>query len=428
MLAILLAATSAGAQTWPSLSAPLPKAGGGEGDAAVVIAIEAYAFLAPIPGAAQNGADWVDWLVRVRGVPSSKLRLLSDRQATRERIEQELALAAAAAEGGTVWAIFIGHGAPSADGTDGLFLGADTQPELESLGARGVAQQQIVQRISSSPTASSSLVVFDASFSGRTHDGAVALVAGLEAAAPVRPSEPPAATVLSSSDTFAGSLPGVARPALSYLLLGALRGWGDGDHDGSVTIDEAFTFAREALATGPRGAERLPSRRGGDGGLVVALDATEEAPDVSAILLGRCPNDARWSGRRCEARSAADAAPLETTSRETAPAVVDAAGGATPRAHEQPRPAPSLATMVAVGLSVTGAASLAGAVWFGLASANANAKIQAGGYATGGDIAEAAESGEFANAATGVLIAVGAACLGAAAATMLFGMRVEEAS
>ena len=48
-------------------------------------------------------------------------------------------------------------------------------------------------------------------------------------------------------DQFAGPLPGLGRPAFSWLALGALRGWGDRDRDGVVTAQEAVDFANDRL-------------------------------------------------------------------------------------------------------------------------------------------------------------------------------------
>src|SRR5205814_7159532 len=45
----------------------------------------------------------------------------------------------------------------------------------------------------------------------------------------------------------ASPLPGASRPALSYLLMGALRGWGDRDHDGRVTSREAASYINAML-------------------------------------------------------------------------------------------------------------------------------------------------------------------------------------
>jgi hypothetical protein len=485
----LLGASGARAQSWPSLSAPLPKAGGGEADTAVVVAVEHYAFLAEIPGAAQNGADWVDWLVRVRGVSSSKVRLLRDRQATRERIEQELKLAAdGVGTGGTVWVVFIGHGAPSGDGSDGLFLGADTQPELESLVTRGLPQQEIVRRLA--PT-KSSLVVFDACFSGRTHDGKGPLVEGMQSTLPVRRKSTSGTAVLSSSETFAGPLPGAPRPAFSYLLLGALRGWGDGNHDGAVTVDEAVTFARDALLAGPSGSERLPSRRGGDGGLVLARGTTEEAPDLNAILLGRCPDDARWSGRRCEARCPKDAHWNGSACEANVGAVVCPSGTAwngtaclsslvacpagtvwngarcegapvdvavaeppshVPEVHDAPAtttPATTTETMtetttpaetprentlaatdilpgVAIAAGIGAGVALIAAASLGFVASDVNRHIAAGGYATGSDIEDAAALGNLANVSSGLLVVAGVAGLGVAGIAGLWSAMATE--
>jgi hypothetical protein len=48
-------------------------------------------------------------------------------------------------------------------------------------------------------------------------------------------------------DEFAGPLPKSDRPAFSYLLLGALRGWGDLNQDQQITAFEATTYTQETL-------------------------------------------------------------------------------------------------------------------------------------------------------------------------------------
>jgi len=56
---------------------------------------------------------------------------------------------------------------------------------------------------------------------------------------------PVAITLLTaaSSNDITGPLPGGSRPAFSYLVLAALRGWGDDNQDGVVTAEEAVSFA-----------------------------------------------------------------------------------------------------------------------------------------------------------------------------------------
>ncbi len=143
-LAILLGfPATAGEAQWPDLSAPPSSTGGGEDDAAVIVGIEGYTYVDPVPGAIGNAQDWYAWLTGTRRVPVGRIALLRDMDGTREEI---LAAAGRAAEqvgrGGTVWFVFVGHGAPSRDGHDGLLLGVDTMQKADSIYARGVVQQE----------------------------------------------------------------------------------------------------------------------------------------------------------------------------------------------------------------------------------------------------------------------------------------------
>ncbi|MBI1944088.1 MAG: hypothetical protein HYS27_00245 [Deltaproteobacteria bacterium] len=305
--ALLVLAAIAAQPTWPPLSGELPKAGGGEHDVAVVVGASSYVFLPPIAGAADNADDWAQWLGRVRGVPPERLTLLRERDATKEKIERALASAAAAARGdGLLWFIFIGHGAPAPGGDDGVLLGIDTQAELESLGARGVRQQRVLELVRAGKQRDS-VLVYDACFSGRAPDGGAPLVPGMQATVPVRKVAPARAVVLSASDSFAGPLPGAARPAFSYALLGAVRGWGDADGDRQVTIGEAFSWTRATLQAAFKSDGRLP-RQSGPSELVVAKQASERPPDVGALVLGKCPSGTAWDGRACGAVAAASTA------------------------------------------------------------------------------------------------------------------------
>ena len=110
---------------WPDLSAPPPLQGGGESDAALLIGIEDYLLVEDVPGALDNIDDWYMWLKKTRGLPLGSTVMLRDEQATRETILEETQEAAGrVGPGGTLWFLFIGHGAPSKDGQDGLLLGA----------------------------------------------------------------------------------------------------------------------------------------------------------------------------------------------------------------------------------------------------------------------------------------------------------------
>jgi formylglycine-generating enzyme required for sulfatase activity len=236
-------------QVWPNINAPGPRFNSGSKDAAVVVAIDEYSYVTHVPGAVDNGLAWVRFLSEDVGVPTRRIKPLFNNRATRESIEDEVAAMAAAVEpGGRLWFIFIGHGAASTDGTDGLLVGMDAQQSARSLYARSVSREALIQTMQKGKAAHV-LMVLDTCFSGRNADGS-AVVAGLQPLIPMRALHPPAqVSVLSAgkSDQLAGQLPGSARPAFSYLMLGALRGWADKDSDGAVSEREATDYTNEVL-------------------------------------------------------------------------------------------------------------------------------------------------------------------------------------
>ncbi len=273
-----LALASALAANWPDLSSP-PKGDG----AAVVVGIDDYLIVDDVPGATANAGDWYSWLIQTRGIPLSKVRILRDSDAVRESILEEAEWAASqVGPGGTLWFVFIGHGAPGKDGQDGLLVGADAQQTARSLYARSVPQKELLSVLGAGSQAQT-MVLLDACFSGQAQDGA--LVEGLQPMIPsYAVSTPAKTTVLTAgkSDEFAGPLPGVRRPAFSYLMLGALWGWGDADADGTVTATEAVDYTRGALTALLTDRRQTPQL---DGNAALALGMGKAAgPDLLAMV------------------------------------------------------------------------------------------------------------------------------------------------
>jgi TPR repeat protein len=141
---------------------------------------------------------------------------------------------------------------------------------------------------------SSSVVVLDACFSGRTAEGKE-LIRGLQPliaiASPLQGWDRTAVFTAGKSDQFAGPLPGSQRPAFSYLLLGALRGWADSDKDGSVTAPEALTFTQSTLETLLKDRRQTPELFGS---LAAPLSGPvhEPGPDMGAIARSVRPKEA----------------------------------------------------------------------------------------------------------------------------------------
>jgi hypothetical protein len=272
---------------WPDLSRSPSPVGGGENDVAVIVGIQQYAHVSNIPGAAKNATDWYRYMVKTRGLPSDRVTLLLDQDATREEIRLAAEEAARLAGGrGALWFVFIGHGAPSPSDQDGLLVVFDTQQKARSLSSRSVSRGEILRILESSRAARIN-VVLDACFSGKNNAGEQ-LVAGLQPLV-VTHSEPtsdPRTTLMTAaaSDEFAGPLPGAQRPAFSYLMLGGLRGWADEDADGRVSAGELHRYTSKTLRSTLRGRSQTPTLVGQDG-VRLARSADEVGPDVADLLL-----------------------------------------------------------------------------------------------------------------------------------------------
>ena len=282
-------ARSARATEWPDLASTPTGSVDGSRDAALVIAIEDYTRLDDIAGAGDNADAWLTWLNRGRGLSWEQILILRDGDATARRIRDEVARAAAAVKpGGTLWFVFIGHGAPSTDGRDGLLVGANADRTVDGLYFESVAKKE-VEGLLAATQGARAVAVVDACFSGQSSAGAP-LVPGLQPLVPVALLDPASdkLTVLTATDSgeFAGALPGVSRPAFSYLVLGALRGWADveegiGNRDGMVSAEEVARYARSALKLTLRGRTQTPRRFGPDVSLVPVVE--RKGPELLAI-------------------------------------------------------------------------------------------------------------------------------------------------
>ena len=281
--AVTVAEAARASDSWPDLSAAAATVGGGEHDAGVVVGIEGYGFVPPVPGAEANAKAWYDFLTRTRGASPANIKLLLGQDATREEIlEAAQSVAAKADPKGTLWFIFVGHGAPSADGHDGLLVGVDAQQKAASLQTRSVKRKELLAALAKSRAGSIS-VILDACFSGRGQDGAN-IAPGLQplvTVAAVGALDPRMVVMTAAKgNQFAGALPGTDRPAFSYLTLGAFRGWAA--KDGRVTAGAAWRYATDALGATLRGRNQTPDLMGKEDAFVGA-SAGEKGPDLVSL-------------------------------------------------------------------------------------------------------------------------------------------------
>lgn len=279
-----LALTSSLTAGWPSLATDADAKKIGAEDAAIVAGVSRPFVLPEVKGAVENATEWYGWLTRTRGVPVDHVTLLRDSEVTRESLKAAAEKARGqVGKGGTLWIVFIGHGAPAKSGDDGLLLGVDAQRTELSIAERGLSQRELLRAAQGQQRAT--VAVFDACFSGMASDGKTPLVPGSQATLPVRrESAPSGLLVLSSSEEVAGPLPGHDRPAFSYLLLGAVRGWADKDGDGTVTASDALAYTKQALTALVTDKNQVPSARGAPLDLVFTEGAKERGPDLIELV------------------------------------------------------------------------------------------------------------------------------------------------
>jgi len=274
---------------WPPLDPGATAADrDGAGDSALIVAISDYLLVPDIPGATDNAQAWYHYLTEVRGVPTENVRYLRDAEANNARIERMAAEVAEAGDG-RVWVVFIGHGAPALDGEDGLLVGVDAAGDPETLEARSVRRQFLVDTMSSAGRPVTMLL--DTCFSGTTADGE-ALAPSLQPLVPsyTRQEPPPSVTIATAatSEQFAGPLPKAGRPAFSYLMLGAAQGWADADDDGQVTLREAVGYSAATLQAEVTDRRQTPTFVG-PGDLVLGRGLQPQPPRGRTEKVGKVP-------------------------------------------------------------------------------------------------------------------------------------------
>jgi len=259
-------------------------------DAAVVVGIEEYFKLPEVPHATADARLVRDLLIYTRGVPAANVRLL-DRGANRETMLAAVGEAAGQAKrGGTVWVYFAGHGAASPDTGERMLLGDDVRTELASFAARSVTVGELKE--AAGQHGHRVQLLLDACYTGQTRSGD-ALMPGARFAVPSYASQPSGKALewsAASANEFSGPLPGMGHGAFTWAMVGALRGWADGQisgtPDGRVTAEEASLYVEEALRNlGLH--DQHPVMSVGDGAgwvLTAAPGRLESAPDLRAIV------------------------------------------------------------------------------------------------------------------------------------------------
>jgi hypothetical protein len=219
-------------------------------DAAIVIGLEDYAFIQDVPFAQRDAEAFGTWLQYSRGVPSERVEVLT--HGSNEHIRAAVAkTGASAGEGGIVWVYFAGHGAASPTTRERLLLGDDVRPDEAGFESRGIEVKEVEHLAEAS--GARVMLILDTCFAGVGRDGSE-LLAGKRFAVPVYAASSTdrlAQWTATGPNQLSGPLPATRHGAFTYYVVGALRGWADGEidgvPDGSVTAREAEAYVSRAL-------------------------------------------------------------------------------------------------------------------------------------------------------------------------------------
>ena len=256
-------------------------------DAAVVFGAETYYKVAAVPFARRDAQLVYDWLVYSRGVRPEAVQLV-DHDVTRENMLAAVdAAVKSVGEGGRLWVYFAGHGAADPSTGERLWLGDDVSPTPSSFTARGLPVARVHEAAATAGV--DAILLSDACYSGRGRGGED-LAAGARFVVPLAALPSPTRGIVewdaTSTTEIAGPLRGADHGAFTWFLVGALRGWADGEtdgtRDGNVSLDEASLYVARALHTVQVTSQR-PVLIASDSGASVLAIAKEEGPDLGEL-------------------------------------------------------------------------------------------------------------------------------------------------
>ena len=235
----------------PTLDDPVKTGARADADSAVVIGIEDYFVLPDVPYADRD-ADLVhDTLVHTVGVPTDRIPAPDEGCKPRADPQGGLRGGARTGQGGRVWVYYSGHGAASPETGDRMILGADAQSDLASFTARSVTLTELRETAASG--GGDPVLILDTCYSGRSRTGAD-LTGGKRFAVPSFAVQPEATALewsAAGADEWSGPLEAARQGAFTWLAVGALRGWADGQRDGTrdgqVTAEEAHLYVQAGL-------------------------------------------------------------------------------------------------------------------------------------------------------------------------------------
>jgi hypothetical protein len=246
---------------------------------AVVIGISRYKGIPSLKYAANDAREFYRYLAEVNAVPKDHIWLLLDEEATLDNLKSTLGtqLRRQAGKDDMVIIYLAGHGAtekdatsPDGDGLEKYILPYNANPKDLYASAMPMSEvARIFNRISSERLVFISDTCYSGASGGRTVPvlGARANVSG---AFLDRLSQGKGRVIITASDANEVSVEkdDLKHGVFTYYLLEALRGQGDTDKDGVITVDEVYRYVSMKVPQAT-GQDQHPVKKGEVTGQIV---------------------------------------------------------------------------------------------------------------------------------------------------------------
>ena len=233
---------------------------------AVVVGIEHYPSLPSPVGARSDAERFADVARRTLGVPPAQMRVLFDGEASRGRIEREIAwVSGNVPPGGRIYFYFSGHGAPDPVKGTSYLVPSDGDPQY--LPNTALTLDSVVQHLRTSKA--KDVVVFtDACFSGS--GGRSVLAPGARPIVRMKSVATPGNVVMfsaSGGEEISGPTADGKSGLFSWhLLQGLASGKADMNGDGQITLEELANYVSPRVTREAARANRAqhPALKSGD--------------------------------------------------------------------------------------------------------------------------------------------------------------------
>lgn len=252
----------------------------GTQDVVVIVSIEDYLYVRDYRGAKENGQDWKRWFLESRGVQAERLFFLEDVEATKKNLDKTWKTATKMlGKQGRLWFVFLGYGSSFKEKP--FLITADTTLKKNHVRKNGWAWSNIHTLLKKNEDIEA-VAIMDACFSGTTPNNEKLNVVTETLPSKNLAHERLSLLLFNKMDGCLGEIPSLRRNPFSYLALGALRGWGDVDFDGQITLQEMLGYVNKVFSvvdpTRPRDSQLISENPN-----FVMSNAKGEGPDLEEI-------------------------------------------------------------------------------------------------------------------------------------------------